>query len=146
MAPKNANKREQEEEQWKLTRDQVTARVREIRSYLTNAADSLSGTYFDIMTDDEPQSISCNDFPWPFELSERLNPSLIGYCNRVNDRLPDEDARDDFNNLRVDMAQAAFAIGVLAGAVFHGASEREIDRLERGLIHATCSRHWQVKS
>lgn len=34
------------------------------------------------------------------------------------------------------LADTAFAIGVLAGAMFNGASEREIDRLERGLAYA----------
>jgi hypothetical protein len=47
--------------------------------------------------------------------------------------------------MRRNLAEAAFAIGVFFGAMVHGASEQEIDRLERGLIHATASLHWQVK-
>jgi hypothetical protein len=47
--------------------------------------------------------------------------------------------------MRRNLAEATFAIGVFFGAMVHGASDREIDGLERGLVHATVSLHWQVK-
>jgi hypothetical protein len=48
-------------------------------------------------------------------------------------------------NLKWETAWTSFQIGVLAGAIFAGCSDREIDRLERGLVHATVSRRWRVK-
>jgi hypothetical protein len=52
---------------------------------------------------------------------------------------------DDLCELLWKAIDTAFHIGVLGGAIFAGASDREIDRIERGLIHATVSRHWRVK-
>lgn len=133
-------RRKQEEEGWRLTRAEVAARVREIRSHLEDVSDRLAGLHFDILNSDEPPSIDYVDEPMPCELAERLNPCLTGYYDRVYNRLPDEGCRDDVGELKLSMAETAFAIGVLAGAIFHGASGREIDRLERGLVHATVSR------
>jgi hypothetical protein len=43
------------------------------------------------------------------------------------------------------LADTAFAIGVLAGTMFTGASEREIDRLERGLVYSIAASPWLRK-
>ena len=79
------------------------------------------------------------------ELAEHLNPFITGHYERVYELLPDEIADGDLSPMKWALADTAFAIGVLAGAIFSGAKPRKIDRLERGLAHATASRHWQVR-
>ena len=55
------------------------------------------------------------------------------------------DCQDDLAELKWRTAETSFHIGVLAGAMFAGCPDREIDRLERGLIHAIVSRGWRFK-
>lgn len=156
MARKNGNlklveqdeeaKRRQQEESWKLTPDQVAGRVRKIRKYLEEWADRLAGLNFDVINMDTPPSIDYTELTRPYELAERLCPSITGRFDRVYDRLPDEECRDNLVELKMTLAEVAFAIGVLAGLIFHGtASKSEIDRLERGLIWATASRPLEIK-
>ena len=56
----------------------------------------------------------------------------------------------DFNSklfdLKMHTAETTFKIGVLAGAMFSGASDRDIDRLERGLAFSLTSDSRIVKS
>jgi hypothetical protein len=44
---------------------------------------------------------------------------------------------DEFGFLKAGLADTGFAIGVLFGAMLYGASEQEIDKLERGLSTPT---------
>lgn len=143
---KKAKQQEREEQACKLTQAEVTTRIREIRSYLEDASNRIAGLHFDILNSDEPHSLDHDEFPYPAQLAERLNPTITGHYDRVYDRLPNEDSKDDLDELKLSLAETAFAVGVLAGAMFHGASKLEVDKLERGLVHATTSRHWQVKS
>lgn len=156
MARKNGNlklveqdeeaKQRQQEEGWKLTPGEVAGRVREIRKYLEEWTDRLAGLQFDVLNRDCPQSIDYVDVARPYELAQRLCPSIASRFDRVYERLPDEACRDDLSEIKEALAEVAFAIGVLAGSVFPGtASKQEIDRLERGLVWAVTSRRSEIK-
>jgi hypothetical protein len=80
----------------------------------------------------------------PSELAEALDPAIIGHYDRLHKATADN-LQDDLGALRWKTAETSFQIGVLAGPIFSGASDREIDRLERGLIHAIVSRRWRCK-
>lgn len=139
-------KRQQQEEAWKLTPGEVAGRVREIRKYLEEFSVRLAGLQFDVLNRDCPESIDCVDVTRPYELAERLAPTIKGFYERVHDRLPDEASRDDLSEMKFCLAEIAFAIGTLAGSVFPGtASRAEIDRLERGLVWAVTSRGSEIK-
>ena len=138
--------REAEENRVKLDRNQLAARVAEIRRLLEDFGERLAGVRFDIVTHDMPPSLDCGNQVCPDNLVEMLNPLIPLYHKRCDKRLPErEGVRDDLSNLKWNTADTAFAIGVLAGSIFAGASKREIDRMERGLVHATASRRWQCK-
>lgn len=139
---KEAVRREEELESCNLTPAEITARVREIRSHLEYFRDALSGVPFDIVAEEPGGSIrNSNHLESVSELAERLNPFLKGWRVHCAESLL-ADAQDKFGWLTAGLADTGFAIGVLAGFMFHGASEAEIDRLERGFIHANARRWW----
>ncbi|MDP2601887.1 MAG: hypothetical protein Q8S00_04760 [Deltaproteobacteria bacterium] len=138
--------REEEENSVKLDRNQVAARVADIRRLLEIFGERLDAVRFDIITHDMPPSLDHGNQVCSNDLVDMLNPVIRLYQERCEKRLPDcEDAESDLNHLKWYTADAGFMIGVLAGAIFAGASQREIDRMERGLVHATASRRWQCK-
>ena len=120
-------------------------RVREIRAQLEAFSARLAGVTFDIVSDEMPCSLDYGNnttVKYVHYLAERLNPLLKLYHERISEG---RDNGDDVGSLRWEMADAAFAIGVLAGAIFTGSPERDVDRLEKGLVHATASRRWICK-
>lgn len=80
------------------------------------------------------------------DLVEHINPFLKGYRERCKENLSpdayDGFLQDEFGFLIAGLADTAFALAVLFGAMVHGASEQEIDRLERGFIYANARRWW----
>lgn len=146
LVEQGEEEKRRQEETWKLTRDEVAGRVRETRKYLEEFADRLSGLQFDVLNRDCPASLDCVDPTHPYQLAERLCPSIAGRFDRVDEQLPDTECRDDLMELKMTLAEVAFAIGVFAGSLFSGlASQREIDRLERGLVWAITSRRSEIK-
>ena len=134
---KNDKERNEREESWRLTRSQIAARVRGIRAELESIRAQLEGMPFNVATDDTSPAAS-----WPIDLTEMLNPCVKGRLDWLYERISE---KDELFNLISETAETAYQIGVLAGPMFSGASDREIDRLERGLIHAIVSRSWRCK-
>lgn len=136
---------EEVEKSCKLTPEEFRARLRETRCYLEKLKAGLEGVPFDAVAHAPGESIRNIDFRGDIETSirdlvEHLNPFIKGWCDRCNENLsPDADY---FGFLTAGLADTGFAIGVLFGAMVHGASEQEIDRLERGFIHANKLRWW----
>ena len=81
--------------------------------------------------------------PVVIDLADAFDPCIKGRFEWIAESIPDW--QDEIVNLKMETAETAFQIGVMAGAMFAGCSEREIDRLERGLIHAIVSRSWRCK-
>ena len=140
---KAAKQRDEEEDSWRLTRPEITARVRALRTELEAARARLEGMTFDVVTDDIPHSLDNYKRVCVTDLVDGFDPCIPGHFKRVEAVLGE--MQDDLSNLKWQSAETAFHIGILAGAIFSGASDREIDRLERGLVHATVSRGWRCK-
>ena len=107
---------------------------------------------FDVVTADTPHSVAIpnalepRDDASPLDLAESFNPCLAGQHDRIGELVPDPGELDTLIcTMKIETADTAFQIGILAGAIFAGCSDREIDRLERGLVHATAVRWWRVK-
>jgi hypothetical protein len=144
---KAAKQRGEEEDSWRLTRQEITARARALRIELEAARARLEGMTFDVVTDDalDPHSMSNCEKSSVKALVDAFDPCIPGHFKRVKDALRGSEVDDDVEYLRWRTAETAFHIAILAGPIFAGASDREIDRLERGLIHATVSRGWRCK-
>jgi hypothetical protein len=137
-------KREEREETWRLTRAEITASARAVRIHLESFRSQLEGMPFDVVTNDMPCSVQTrSDVPSVLELADGFDPCIKGRFDVLSESIPD--LSGELFNMKMDIAETAFQLGVLAGPIFSGASDREIDRLERGLIHATVSRRWRCK-
>ena len=132
-----AEKRRKElEESWKLTRTEIAGRAHALRLQLEVFRSQLEGLTFDIVNSQIPPSAETpSNRPDAIDLVDDFDSYIKGTADEMR-----ESEHDEIFNLRMDTADTAFQIGILAGAIFSGASDREIDRLERGLIHATVSR------
>jgi hypothetical protein len=139
--------REVQEDSWRLTRQEITARVRALRIELEAARARLEGMTFDVVTDDalDPHSMSNREKSSVTDLVDAFDPCILGHYKRVENLVGESCVHDDLSNLKWQTSETAFQIGILQGAIFAGCSDREIDRLERGLIHATVSRKWRCK-
>ena len=136
--------KEKREASWKLNRRQIAGLAREIRIELEAARDRLEGMTFEALSGDMPPVIdNIEPHPYACELVGKFNPSIRGRYNLL-EGIAGIDP-DELLQFKTEACESAFQIGVLAGAIFSGASDREIDRLERGLIHATMARPWRVK-
>ena len=135
--------REIEEKSWRLNRFEITARVRALRAELEEYRTRLEGMPFDAGTSGgvAPPSLGYDGHE-PDQLAEAVNPCIAGRYERLEKAIP-ADCQDDLSELKWAMAETSFHNGVLAGAIFAGCPDREIDRLERGLIHAIASRGWR---
>jgi hypothetical protein len=134
-----AQKKQKElEDSWRLTRTEIAGRAHALRLHLETFRSRLEGVIFDI-TIECPPSIA-GDTPDVINLVDDFDSYIKGRAEQMR-----ESEHDDQFNLRMDTAETAFQIGVMWGAMATGASDREIDRLERGLIHATVSRGWRCK-
>jgi hypothetical protein len=136
--------KDQRENSWKLARQEIGNRVRKLRLELETYRSRLEGMTFDVVTGDTPWSVDSVNSPYPLDLAEMFNPCIPGRYDPMYESISHE-WKDELFNLKSETADTAFQIGVLAGAIFAGCSDREIDRLERGLIHATMSRNWRCK-
>jgi hypothetical protein len=132
-----AEKRRKElEESWKLTRTEIAGRAHALRLQLEVFRSQLEGLTFDIVNSQIPPSAETpSNRPDAIDLVDDFDSYIKGTADEMREK-----EHDELFNLRMDTADTAFQIGILAGAIFSGASDREIDRLERGLIHATVSR------
>jgi hypothetical protein len=145
QTPTEDELRAHEEDSWRLTRSEITGRARALREELEAARARLDGMTFDVITDDIPHSLNNYEKRCVTELVDAFDPCIEGHFKRVEDLVGESCVHDDLSNLKWQTAETAYQIGMLAGAMFSGASDREIDRLERGLIHATVSRKWRCK-
>ena|SRR5687767_12649310 len=129
------------EESWKLTRTEIAARAHALRLQLEAFRSQLEGVTFDIVTSQIPQSTeTSSEKPDVINLVDDFDSYIKGRAEQMR-----ESEHDEQFNLRMDTAETAFQIGVMWGAMATGASDREIDRLERGLIHATAAKPWRCK-
>lgn len=124
-----------------LTRAEIKARVGEIRRTLEGFNEMITALHFDITYEDPLSLSSCDRRRESSALAERLNPTIAGRAERIKDRLGNVFEHDDVGEMKWAVADASFGIGVLAGAIFTGAPEKEIDRLERGLVYAAGARY-----
>jgi hypothetical protein len=103
--------------------------------------EGLEGVSFDAVSEEPGRSIRDIDDRSIRDLVEHINPFLKGWREHCQENLP-RDTEDEFGFLTADLADTGFALGVLFGAMVQGASEQEIDRLDRGFIHSNARRWW----
>ena len=137
--------REQEEDSWRLSRAEITVRARAVRAELEAVRARLEALTFDAESDDIPHSLDKGDRRYVIAIVEDFDPFIQGHFKRVENLVGNNRVHDDLSNLRWQTAETAFQIGILQGAILAGCSDREIDRLERGLIHATAAKPWLSK-
>ncbi len=144
-AAQKKEQREAEEEDWKLTREEIAHRARQIRKEIQEAKARFDGAMFDVLTDsDIPRSLDNVSVREPYELVNYLRPSTEGHYGRCSAAIPGEEF-DSLCSLQWEGMETAFQIGMLEGFVFAGSSEKEVQRMERGLAYASSVRHWEVK-
>jgi hypothetical protein len=142
---KDEEQREPEDEKFKLTRAEIRLRVKEIRAHLEEFSTITAGLHFDIIQPEEPYSLqSREDNMESSALAERLIPLIERRYKCLQKHLYDTSewdfAEGVLGPMKWALADASFAIGVLAGAIFTTADPQQIDRLERGLCHAIAAR------
>ena len=137
-------KRQKREARWKSTHAEVASAAREIRELFSTYSERMAAARFDIVSYEMPISRVDEPDATPAELAERLNLFMKGLFEHCYKYVPDKYA-DDFFTYRGDFAETVFAIGVFAGAIFHGAEAKEVERLERGLVKAMMARAWEHK-
>jgi hypothetical protein len=71
-----AEQRDKEEESWRLTRAEITARVRAIRAQLEAFRAQLEGVPFDVVTNDMPVSLDYGNRPCLQNSQKRWTPPL----------------------------------------------------------------------
>lgn len=138
---------EKAEDEWRITSREARQRVRVIRDELEAYREHLEGAPFDIPCGDyePPRSIGQHRRKHTVELVGDLNPIIDGLFKMIDDFADQHGCADylDFNSklflLKMEAAETGFQIGLLAGAIFAGCSNGEIDRFERGLTFALCS-------
>src|SRR5438034_7148212 len=141
---KEKRARVEEEESWRLSREEIAYRVGEIRRVLEEDSKRYNGALFDVVTDSLPRSLDGrSDNREPYDLANYINPSLRGHYNRCSN-VTVGPLEDDLCTLQWEGMETAFQIGILAGFIFAGCSEGTIDRVEQGLISATTARRWEV--
>ncbi len=138
-----AERRKKEEWEHQLTADQVMIRVKEIRAGLEVYNTVLAALPFE-MPAPERYSLRDLDETESSAMAERLIPLIEYRYNKLQKHLYDTGEWDLADNvlgpMKWTLADAAYSIGVLAGAIFTGAPEKEIDRLERGLVYSASLR------
>ncbi len=137
---KQQEKQRQWEEEWYETRKPAKWRAHKIREDIEALAVGLK---FGIPYLADPEMDSLDLIPhWPPVL---FNPSIDELCDRLGDRL-EQDDRNDLCALRSSVNQAAFIVGVFAGRIFQGASKPEIAQMEASLARAIEVREQGQKS
>jgi len=131
---------EEEKKQWRITSREARSRVHDLRTELESYRDQIEAVPFDIASGDmnPPGCLDGAERQFALGLVENLNPvvdRLFQLCDSVAEK---HGAREemDFNQqlfeLKMHAADTGFYIGVLAGAMFSGASKETVDRFERG--------------
>ncbi len=137
--------RKKEEESWKLTRIELTNRVRQIRRELEAAKERYDGALLDNFTDDMPRSLDVAGVNRePHAAVAYLCPSIEGRFERLQHNVIGQHLSDDAGDLHYWSTEVAFQIGMLAGAIYADCPATTIDRFERGLIVAIAARDWEI--
>jgi hypothetical protein len=138
------------EDEMRISSEEARRRVRDLRHELERYRDQIGAVPFDIP----------GEMPICLDTKRKYTIDLVEtFDTRIEARFEMIDkfaelhgchANLDFNaelfDLKMHTAETAFKIGVLAGQIFSGASDREIDRLERGLAFSLMSDSRIVKS
>jgi hypothetical protein len=140
---KQQRKRKNSERQKRKTGSLLAKRLLTVRDRSEKAR--FDGAMFDVLTDsDIPRSLDNVSVREPYELVNYLRPSTEGHYGRCSAAIPGEEF-DSLCSLQWEGMETAFQIGMLEGFVFAGSSEKEVQRMERGLAYASSVRHWEVK-
>lgn len=109
-------KREAEEETWKLSRVEITNRVRTLRLQLERFRTQLEGMTFDVVTEDIPRSVdyTTGNRSYPLGLVEAFDPCIEGHYQRLDSAIA-RDLTDDLCDLEWKLAETSFHIGALGG-------------------------------
>ena len=127
---------------WRITREEARARVHNLRMELENYRDQIDAVPFDILADSIPQSLDYSERRWAVDVMENFNPLIKGLFNRCDQEAKryGADREIDFNgelfDLKLQLSETAFGVGILAGALFSGASPEAVERFERGLLYS----------
>jgi len=142
---------EKEAEAWRITRQEVRARVHALRTELEEYKSQIEGVPFDILADAIPRCLDNTRREDLNDLVTGLNPLIGGLFKRCDDvaRRHGVDAEMDYNaqlfELEMQLSDTGYYIGILAGVIFAGCSKETIDRFEHGLGFALESKHGVVK-
>ncbi len=133
---------EKMEKSWRITPEQVRRKVYALRRELEAYQRAFEGAPFDLAGDYMPGSMDFTPAKFLIELAEELNPVVAKNFEAINDFVEGTGIAEflDFNskllNLKSYAADTGFKIGLLAGVIFSGCSDKTIDRFERGLFVA----------
>ena len=135
--------REAEEESWKLSRDEIASRVRQLRRELEAAKERYDGALLDNFTDGIPRSLDhVNVNREPFGTVYLFSPKLEAMVDRLQKNEPISCLSDDVFELFFWGTDTAYQIGMLAGAIYADCPAATIDRFERGLVVSLAACHW----
>jgi len=138
--------RKQEKESLLLTRAEIAKRVNEIRKELETAKQRYDGALFDNYTDGIPPSLDIVDVNRaPFGAVYHLSPRLERMLKNLQDNADPMKQSDDVFELFFWGTHTAYALGMLAGAIYADLPQQTVDRWERGLVTALSTCHWIVK-
>ena len=133
---------DQMEKSWRITGEEARRRVYALRRELEVYQRGFEGAPFDLAGDYVPGSMDFTPTKFLIELTEELNPVVAKNFEAINGFIEGNGLNEflDFNsklfNLRSHAADTGFKIGLLAGVIFSGCSDKTIDRFERGLVVA----------
>jgi hypothetical protein len=120
-----------EELTWRITPQEAEARVHALRVQFEAYRDEINALPFKILEDDCP-TLDFAKHRWALNTLESFNPLIKGFADRYDANVPGFDIFD----LRTELSDTGFAIGVLVGVIFSGAPKEVIDRFENGLAHS----------
>lgn len=129
---------DKERETWRITRQEAAVRVRSLRTELQSYRDQIDAVPFDILADSIPRCLDHSKRKWAINVMEEFNPlikRLYDRCDEAGKNIEEMDFNAQLFDLKTEVAETAFSIGVLAGALFAGASSETVDRFERGLLY-----------
>ena len=120
---------------------------------LDSYREQLEAVPFDIPSGDAciPTCLDGASRKYIVELVEDLNPLIENIFESCDTVAKNHGAHEDMDynaqlfDLKMHTAETGFYIGVLAGAMFSGASKETVDRFERGLLYALRSNGRVVK-
>ena len=137
---------EKTQEEVKITRGELRQRVVLLRAELEAYRDQMEGTFFDITSGNTGplESLDREDRKFIFELVQDLNP-LIETLAMLIDEFSGNHVGDTVFTLKSEVAETAFRIGVLAGAIFATGDKSIIDKFTRGLGFSLESRPQMIR-